>query len=340
MQRKQKTTVVEDIFELVSLLPWWLGVILAFASYIGLHIFALPDPPTPVNAHNAGAFAVRAILKALATVGQYLVPLICLAAAAMSAWRSKSHATHTVNTAAHNADGLFQPGSVKSSLKGLFGELQSTLAKKVLLDANVYEDINNVTLPTSNGTTQIDHIIVSRFGIFVIETKNMSGWIFGDEKSPQWTQSLPGGKKFQFQNPLHQNYKHVKALQEFLGVEEEKIFSVVMFWGEAEFKTPMPANVMTHGYVPYIKSKCDVLFTGEEMDDIILAIKTGMLPKTWSTGRQHVADLKARFASTTICPKCGSTLALRTMKSGAGAGSQFYGCSGFPKCRYVKKLED
>ena len=229
--------------------------------------------------------------------------------------------------------------SLKSFLKGLSGELQSTLAKKVFLNANVYEDINNVTLPTSNGTTQIDHIIVSRFGTFVVETKNMSGWIFGDEKSPQWTQSLPGGKKFQFQNPLHQNYKHVKALQEFLGVEEEKIFSVVMFWGEAEFKTPMPSNVMTHGYVPYIKSKCDVLFTGEEMDDIILAIKTGMLPKTWSTGRQHVADLKARFASTTTCPKCGSALALRTTKSGAVAGSQFYGCSGFPKCRHVKKLE-
>ena len=57
----------------------------------------------------------------------------------------------------------------------------------------------------------------------------------------------------------------MKALQEFLGIEEEKIFSVVMFWGEAEFKTPMPPNLMTHGYVPYIKSKCDVLFTCEEM---------------------------------------------------------------------------
>ena len=76
----------------------------------------------------------------------------------------------------------------RSLLKGLSGELQSTLAKKVLLDANVYEDINNVTLPLANGqcgTTQIDHIIVSRFGIFVVETKNISGWIFGDEKSPQ-----------------------------------------------------------------------------------------------------------------------------------------------------------
>ena len=237
MQRKQRTTLVEDLFALVSLLPWWLGVILAFASYIGLHIFALPDPPTPVNAHNASAFAVRAILKALAAVGQYLVPLICLAAAAMSAWRGKRLPMQNAITVANNADGSIQQASNKSSLKGLFGELQTTIAKKVFLDSNVYEDINNVTLPTSKGTTQIDHIIVSRFGIFVVETKNMSSWIFGDEKSPQWTQSLPGGKKFQFQNPLHQNYRHVKALQEFLGVEEEKIFSVVMFWGEAEFTT-------------------------------------------------------------------------------------------------------
>jgi predicted RNA-binding Zn-ribbon protein involved in translation (DUF1610 family) len=205
--------------------------------------------------------------------------------------------------------------------------------------ANVYQDINNVTLPTANGTTQIDHVIVSRFGIFVVETKNMSGWIFGDEKSPQWTQSLPGGRKFQFQNPLHQNYRHVMALQEFLGIEKEKLFSVVMFWGEAEFKTPMPANVMTHGYVAHIKSKLDVLFTGAEMDEIILAIKTGRLPKTWATGRAHVAGLKARFANTTVCPKCGEALVLRTAKSGANAGSQFYGCSGFPGCRYVGEVE-
>ncbi len=229
--------------------------------------------------------------------------------------------------------------TLKSFLKGLSGELQSTLAQKVFLDRNVYHDINNVTLPTANGTTQIDHVIVSRFGIFVVETKNMSGWIFGDEKSPEWTQSLPGGRKFRFQNPLHQNHKHVKAIQEFLGIEDEKIFSVVMFWGEAEFKTPMPPNVMTHGYVPYIKSKLDVLFTGEEMDDLILAIKTGMLAKTWATRREHVAGLKERFASTTICPKCGGELVLRTGKSGAKAGRQFYGCAAFPKCRYVKEVD-
>ena len=229
--------------------------------------------------------------------------------------------------------------SLKSFLKGFSGELQSTLAQKVFLDSVAYVDINNITLPTANGTTQIDHVIVSRFGIFVVETKNMSGWIFGDEKSAQWTQSLPGGRKFKFQNPLHQNYQHVKVLQEFLGLESEKLFSVVMFWGEAEFKTPMPANVMTHGYVPYIKSKLDVLFTGDEMDEIILAIRAGMLPKSWATRREHVAGLKDRFASTAVCAKCGAPLVLRTSKSGANAGTQFYGCTKYPGCRYVKKIE-
>ena len=73
--------------------------------------------------------------------------------------------------------------SLKSFIKGWSGELQGTLAHQVFLDSNVYVDINNITLPAANGTTQIDHVIVSRFGIFVVETKNMSGWIFGDERA-------------------------------------------------------------------------------------------------------------------------------------------------------------
>lgn len=192
--------------------------------------------------------------------------------------------------------------------------------------------------PPPNGTTQIDHVIVSRFGIFVIETKNMDGWIFGDEKNPQWTQSL-FGKKFKFQNPLHQNYRHTKALSDFLGIDHDKIFSVVMFWGDCKLITAMPPNVMASGYITYIKSKTDVLFDDADVAQIVSAIKEGMLPKTWATRRQHVADLKELFDSTTTCPKCSNPLVLRTAKSGANAGSQFYGCTKYPACRYVAKVE-
>jgi len=227
--------------------------------------------------------------------------------------------------------------SLKSMFKGWLGEVQGTIAKKLFLDSAVYTDINNVTIPTANGTTQIDHVIVSRYGIFVVETKNMDGWIFGDEKKPQWTQSL-FGKKFKFQNPLHQNYRHTKALSDFLGIDHDKIFSVVMFWGDCQFKTAMPPNVMASGYTGYIKSKTDVLFDDADVPQIASAIKQGMLPKNWGTRRQHVAGLKDRFDSITTCPKCSSPLVLRTAKSGANAGSQFYGCTKFPACRYVGKV--
>lgn len=228
--------------------------------------------------------------------------------------------------------------SIKSLIKGWVGEVQGTLAKKLFLDSETYIDLNNVTIPTSNGTTQIDHVIVSRYGVFVVETKNMDGWIFGDEKSPQWTQSM-FGKKYKFHNPLHQNYRHTKALSDFLGIDHDKFFSVVMFWGECEFKTPLPSNVMVRGYTSYIKSHTTVLFPDHEVQEIATAIKEGMLPKSWATLRQHVASLKDRFSSTTTCPKCGSALVLRTAKSGANAGSQFYGCIKYPACRYVAKLE-
>lgn len=227
--------------------------------------------------------------------------------------------------------------TIKAAIKGWFGEAQVALAKKLFLDSNLYFDVNNVTIPTLNGTTQIDHIIVSQYGIFVVETKNMEGWIFGDAKSPTWTQSL-FGKKSKFQNPLHQNYRHIKSLSEYLGLEEDKFHSLVFFASDCTFKTELPPNVMNHGYISYIKSKTVVCFSPTEVQTIISAIKTGMMPKTWATRREHVDGLKERFDSTITCPKCKNELVLRTVKSGDKAGSQFYGCSQYPKCRYTKQV--
>ena len=73
-------------------------------------------------------------------------------------------------------------------LKGRIGEGLVNTAAKLRLDSSVYHLIKDVTIPTKKGTTQIDHIIVSKFGIFVIETKNYMGWIFADAKSAKWTQ--------------------------------------------------------------------------------------------------------------------------------------------------------
>lgn len=223
--------------------------------------------------------------------------------------------------------------SFTSWIRGWLGEAQGSLAH-LFLDPEVYFRINNVTLPTPNGTTQLDHVIVSKFGIFVVETKNMKGWIFGNEHDREWTQVI-FGKKYRFQNPLHQNYRHIHALSHFLGLQDDQFFSVVMFWGDCTFKTLMPPNILRDGYLRHFKSKTEVLFSDENVQQIVASIRNGMLPQTWATRRQHVTDLKERFSSKSTCAKCGGALILRTAKSGGNAGSQFYGCAKFPACRYM-----
>jgi hypothetical protein len=224
-------------------------------------------------------------------------------------------------------------------VKGYFGERSIQRFTSRRLDGAVYHRLDNVTLGGAGGTTQIDHVFVSVYGIFVVETKNMKGWIFGGEKHAQWTQTI-FKKSSRFQNPLHQNYKHVKALEALLSVPPAVINSVVVFVGESEFKTPMPRNVIRQsGLITYIKSFASPVLTKEQVAGVIERIEQARLPATQETARKHVEQLRARAVPVVgpgqPCPKCGATLVMRTSKSGAKVGSQFLGCSRFPRCRYT-----
>jgi len=79
-------------------------------------------------------------------------------------------------------------------LKGWLGEKMTTIGMWAFLDKRVYYRIDNAIIPSQNGTTQIDHVVLSVFGIFVIETKNLKGWIFGSPESDKWTQNIFGRK--------------------------------------------------------------------------------------------------------------------------------------------------
>jgi len=123
--------------------------------------------------------------------------------------------------------------SLKSSFKGFLGETVINVAMWLKLEKDVYHRLNGITLPRANGgSTQIDHIIVSVYGIFVIETKNYKGWIYGSENKRQWTQVFQNGSKFKFQNPLRQNYLHIKTLADLLGLELSYFHSMIAFIGE------------------------------------------------------------------------------------------------------------
>ncbi len=96
--------------------------------------------------------------------------------------------------------------------RGYVGELKVSAASALALPRSIYTRFHEVTLRAPDGTTQIDHIFVLRYGVFVVETKNMSGWIFGNERDRQWTQRFRNGHKTRLQNPLRQNYRHTKAV--------------------------------------------------------------------------------------------------------------------------------
>lgn len=103
--------------------------------------------------------------------------------------------------------------------------------------------LNHITLQLEDGTTQVDHILVSKFGVFVIETKDYQGWIFANAKQKNWTQVM-FGRKFKFQNPIFQNMRHMQAVEKLLDfLPSSAIKSVVVIVGKAEFKTEKPQGV-------------------------------------------------------------------------------------------------
>jgi restriction system protein len=206
----------------------------------------------------------------------------------------------------------------------------------LFLNRRVYQRFHDVVVPSENGTTQIDHILVSPFGIFVIETKNMAGWIFGSENQSQWTQTM-GRRKYKFQNPLRQNYRHTMCLSEFLGVDHELFHSIVFFIGDATLKSTMPANVLDRRLASYVRNFSTVIFSESQVQEIAQSIRVLKADRTLNRVT-HMQSLADRHSSTTLCPKCNSELRVKTAKKGRNAGNDFLACSAYPRCRFAKDL--
>ena len=171
---------------------------------------------------------------------------------------------------------------LEHALKGAVGEAKVAFGSLLTLPPSKYRRFNDVTLPSPHGgTTQIDHVFVSRFGVFVIETKNMSGWIYGHTRDRHWTQVFPTRKR-SFQNPLHQNYRHVKAVEgvlEHLGVPPSRfVHSVVAFVGDARIKTAalLPRNVTTgNGWARQVRSFRQRTLSEDHVRAICRAMSSG-----------------------------------------------------------------
>jgi hypothetical protein len=232
------------------------------------------------------------------------------------------------------------------------------------------QTLQNVYIPVRNNqTTEIDLLYITRKGIFVIESKNYSGYIFGSEQNQYWTATLYGGKgafgrskveKHQFYNPLMQNCSHIKALTEYLK-QPVPCFSIIVFSNRCELKSvplyPQNAYIcqrnglnrvisdiweshsdyFTDQQVTSLYSKL-LLLAGQDSSvkqQHIQNIQVGAYSATQRTHTQTAQAPTEHDQPTLLCPRCGRKLVLRTAKNGTNAGSQFWGCSGYPSCRYT-----
>ena len=221
-------------------------------------------------------------------------------------------------------------------MKGWIGEQKTKFWLWLWLNGKIYRRFHNVILPSKGGTSQIDHIVVSQYGVFIIETKNYKGWIFGSADKANWIQVLYK-EKHSFQNPLRQTFRQKKILAEFLGIEEACIQAIVYFVGKSTFKTELPRNVRNSWLGRYIKSYKTRVLSHQEVERITRTLQQHKSDSTITT-KDHIKSLDQRRNSNTNCPRCGSQLVVRNVKKGPKAGTSFLGCEGYPKCRFSKAM--
>ena len=178
-------------------------------------------------------------------------------------------------------------------LKGKAGEkvVARMLGK---LPKEQYIVLDDVTIPTPRGSNQIDHLIISVFGIFVLETKNYTGWIYGSESSEYWTQNIYG-KKNQLYNPILQNAGHVRALRRVLkDFEPLPYISIVAFSEKADLKVKVKeACVIYWGQIRDVIANYDrEKLSWEQVLSIRDCILENQLEPGRETNREHIRNVR------------------------------------------------
>ena len=232
-----------------------------------------------------------------------------------------------------------QPGIIKTLLNyenaGQFGEFATEYA---LTNKNLDGELvvlKNIYVPTQGKTTEIDLLMIHEKGIFVFESKNYSGWIFGSADQLNWTQSLQNGDKNKFYNPIRQNRTHIKALAAFLEKPVSEFVSYIDFSERCTLKK-VPADtsdviiVRRPDMLKKLKATLKTTptkYTFNDIQDIAKKLQP-LTNKDDAEKQQHIINIQNK------CPFCGGELTLRNGKYG-----RFWGCSNYPKCKFTRPEE-
>ena len=220
------------------------------------------------------------------------------------------------------------------------GALGESSVKHLLsrLPEDSYRVLNDIMVNGKYGLTQIDHVVVSKYGVFVVETKNMKGKIYGGDQSREWTK-YSKGRKMTFKNPMNQNYGHVKALEQLTNLSPDLFHSIVVFVGSARLQFDAGRGVVyERDLLKLIRSYQTEVISISQVDHITEMIWSAN-NNTSETRKEHLTQIRSKTADNEakiknmICPKCGGELKIRK-----GHYGKFYGCSNYPKCRFTKNI--
>lgn len=241
----------------------------------------------------------------------------------------------------------------KAKVKGKEGE--KLVANKLRQLPEEYKVLNDIVFATERGTTQIDHVVVSKYGIFVIETKNYRGEIYGNDVNKEWKQIIKTDVRFnrkwykvytyitknQFYSPVKQSLGHVVAVNNILNQNEGvPIVSIVVFSNDAILD-----NVNSSYNVINLRNLLSTIYDYKlayisisDVERITETLQQNNVRKLVNN-KTHVDNIKKSKQLSYnkiregVCPLCGGALKLRKGKYG-----NFYGCSEYPKCKYTYNI--
>ncbi len=234
---------------------------------------------------------------------------------------------------------LFGVSRVRAVIPQLKGRsIERSVSNRLRRLPEEYCVIDNVVFVSNGASTQIDHIVVSPYGVFVIETKGYKGWITGGENSQYWTQTIYRNK-YSLYNPILQNTGHVRYLRRLLG--GVPIVPIVVFENDANIKVNATSVVINMRYLlDVIRGYREVCVSEDMRARIIEVIETNMVTDR-EVMKRHISFANNRKAqsdrsiSEGRCPRCGGELVRREGRYGS-----FWGCSNYPSCKYILKGRD
>ena len=212
---------------------------------------------------------------------------------------------------------------------GLSNEL---LLKK--LNPEEYKIISNLFIKARNKKTyQIDYVIISLYGIFVITIKQYNGYLEGNDQDKNWSIKM-GKNKYYIHNPVQQNNDYLKVLSETLKLPLKDFISIIAISSNHKINIISDIAIPIKHLLPKIKSYLTI--KNININETYTKLYTINL-KNKIEKKQHITEIKKNMAkynqdSFTKCPLCGSKLVKRKSKYGS-----FIGCSNYPKCLYTRK---